>query len=350
MRKIKVAQRGVQHDHANVTYRSITHLSDIFDVVGIAVEPDEDSRPNPVAVNGIKDKLYEGHNLMTVEEIFNIPDLDAVIIETNEISSVKYALMAAERGIAVHLDKPGGIKLADFERLVETVKKNNVPFHLGYMYRYNPAVIQAHKVINSGEIGELISVEAQMNCHHNAEKRQWLSSFPGGMMFFLGCHLVDLVIGFMGMPKEIIPLNTCSGVEGVTADDQGFAVMKYDSGNSFVKAYATERFGFLRRQLVLSGTRGTVEINPLEIYGVRTPHDNHNTKIRISSERGGNDINSWHDIGEWKTIGLFDRYDNMMRSFAEMVRGEKVNPYTPDYELEVYKHVLKACGSEEIKL
>ena len=169
-------------------------------------------------------------------------------------------------------------------------------------------------------------------------------------MFFLGCHLVDLVIGFMGMPKEIIPLNTCSGVEGVTADDQGFAVMKYDSGNSFVKAYATERFGFLRRQLVLSGTRGTVEINPLEIYGVRTPHDNHNTKIRISSERGGNDINSWHDIGEWKTIGLFDRYDNMMRSFAEMVRGEKVNPYTPDYELEVYKHVLKACGSEEIKL
>ena len=108
MRKIKVAQIGIQHDHASVTYRSITHLSDIFEVVGIAVEPEEDYRPNPVAVNGIKDKLYEGHNLMTVEEIFNIPDLDAVIIETNEISSVKYAIMAAERGIAVHLDKQGG--------------------------------------------------------------------------------------------------------------------------------------------------------------------------------------------------------------------------------------------------
>ena len=60
MRKIKVAQRGVQHDHANVIYRSITHLSDIFDVLGIAVEPEEDSRPNPVVKEGINGSLYSG--------------------------------------------------------------------------------------------------------------------------------------------------------------------------------------------------------------------------------------------------------------------------------------------------
>ena len=59
MRKIKVAQIGVQHDHASVIYRSITHLSDIFDVVGIAVEPEEDSRPNPVAAQGINGDIYK---------------------------------------------------------------------------------------------------------------------------------------------------------------------------------------------------------------------------------------------------------------------------------------------------
>ena len=348
MRKIKVAQIGVQHDHANVTYRSITHLSDIFEVVGIAVEPDEDSRPNPVAVNGIKDKLYEGHNLMTVEEIFNIPDLDAVIIETNEISSVKYAIMAAERGIAVHLDKPGGIKLEDFERLVETVKKNNVPFHLGYMYRYNPAVIEALKIVKSGEIGNVCSVEAQMNCHHSAEKRQWLKDFPGGMMFFLGCHLVDLVINFHGFPEEIVPLNTSTGFDGVTAYDMGMAVFKYKNGNSFIKTSAAEHCGFLRRQLVITGEKGTIEINPIEMYACNTKFDNHTCKMRVSSKERGVDISSWHTIGEWKEFDLFDRYNNMMESFAAMVRGEKVNPYTPDYELEIYKNVLKACNSEEI--
>ena len=349
MRRLKVAQIGVQHDHANVIYRSITHLSDIFDVVGIAVEPDEDSRPNPVVVQGINGPLYNGHNLMTVEEIFNIPDLDAVIIETNEIASVKYALMAAERGIAVHLDKPGGLVLADFEKLVETVKKNNVPFHTGYMYRYNPAVIEALKIVKSGEIGEVCSVEAQMNCLHSAQKRQWLESFPGGMLFFLGCHLVDLVISFHGFPKEVVPLSTSTGFDGVTANDMGMAIFKYDNGNSFIKTSAAEPCGFLRRQLVITGEKGTIEINPIEMYAAKTKFDNHTCKMRVSSKEHGVDIASWHTIGEWKEFDLFDRYNNMMKSFAEMVRGEKVNPYTPDYELEVYKHVLRACGSNEIK-
>ena len=33
----------------------------------------------------------------------------------------------------------------------------------------------------------------------------------------------------------------------------------------------------------------------------------------------------------------------MMLSFAEMVRGEKKNPYTYDYELELFKVIMKAC-------
>lgn len=347
MRKIKVAQIGIQHDHAGVTYRSITHLTDIFDVVGLAVEPEEDSRPN-TNVQDINGNLYSGHNLMTVEEIFNIPDLDAVIIETNEIASTKYALMAAERGIAVHLDKPGGIVLSDFEKLVKTVKENNVVFHTGYMYRYNPAVIKALEIVKSGEIGEICSVEAQMNCYHGPKKRQWLESFPGGMMFFLGCHLVDLAINFMGFPKDVIPLNMSSGFDGVTADDMGMAIFKYKNGNAFIKSTATEHCGFMRRQLVITGEKGTIEINPIEMYVRDTTFDNHSCKMRVSSKERGVDVGSWRAIGKWEDFEPFDRYDNMMLSFAAMVRGEKVNSYTPDYELEIYKHVLKACGSSEV--
>jgi hypothetical protein len=35
----------------------------------------------------------------------------------------------------------------------------------------------------------------------------------------------------------------------------------------------------------------------------------------------------------------------MMRNFAEMVCG-KENPYTYDYELNLYKLILRACGKE----
>ena len=41
---------------------------------------------------------------------------------------------------------------------------------------------------------------------------------------------------------------------------------------------------------------------------------------------------------------LFDRYIPMMEGFASYIRKEALNPFTPDYELAVYKTVLKACG------
>ena len=36
----------------------------------------------------------------------------------------------------------------------------------------------------------------------------------------------------------------------------------------------------------------------------------------------------------------------MPLSFGEMVRGEKENPYTYDYELELFKTILVCCGIE----
>ena len=40
----------------------------------------------------------------------------------------------------------------------------------------------------------------------------------------------------------------------------------------------------------------------------------------------------------------FGRYDTMLQSFAAMVRGEKTNPYTYDYELQVFRALLACCG------
>ena len=100
--------------------------------------------------------------------------------------------------------------------------------------------------MRAGELGRILSVEAQMNCSHPAEVRQWLQDFPGGMMFFLGCHLVDLILQLKGMPDNIIPLNRCTGMDGVTAQDFGMAVFEYPDGISFAKTSACEKGGFLR--------------------------------------------------------------------------------------------------------
>jgi predicted dehydrogenase len=216
------------------------------------------------------------------------------------------------------------------------MKQTGKVFHIGYMYRYNPCIIDALKKTRRGDLGEIISVEVQMNCFHPPQMREWLKNLPGGMMFYLGCHLIDLIFSIQGTPKRIYPFNKCSGFEIKDGEDFGFAVLEYSNGVSFAKTTAIEMGGFERRQLVINGTKGTIELKPLEWLLPQKHFQNTAKKEVYTSE--------WHTSTQKEWCAPFDRYIPMIQSFGEMVLGKQKNPYTLDYELELFKLILKACG------
>ena len=329
MRKIRIAQIGTnRYSHAPEVFISLKTMTDIFDVVGYALVEDERET--------CQNKMYafEGYPELSLDEILNDPTIEAVAVETDEIHLLKYAQMAADHGKHIHMEKPGSPSLADFERLINTVKEKKLTFHVGYMYRYNPFIMEAIQEADEGKFGEIFSVEAQMSRHDKPETREWLGSFPGGMMFYLGCHLVDLVIRLRGEPTAIIPYNRSVDPNGIGTEDYAMAVLEYPNGVSFVKTCAKEIGGFGRRQLVINGTEGSVEIKPLEI-AQKGP----GFLLRTQRTRRLPDGSPVHE--ETPTFG---RYDTMLQTFAAIVRGEKDNPYTYDYELSVFRAVLACCG------
>ena len=329
MRKIRIAQIGTnRHSHAPEVFISLKTMTDIFDVVGYALVEDERET--------CQNKMYafEGYPELSLDEILNDPTIEAVAVETDEIHLLKYAQMAADHGKHIHMEKPGSPSLADFEHLINTVKEKKLTFHVGYMYRYNPFIMEAIQEADEGKFGEIFSVEAQMSRNDKPETREWLGSFPGGMMFYLGCHLVDLVIRLRGEPTAIIPYNRSVDPNGIGTEDYAMAVLEYPNGVSFVKTCAKEIGGFGRRQLVINGTEGSVEIKPLEI-AQKGP----GFLLRTQRTRRLPDGSPVHE--ETPTFG---RYDTMLQTFAAIVRGEKTNPYTYDYELSVFRAVLACCG------
>lgn len=332
MKKIQIAQIGVGHDHALVVLDNVLKQNDLFEVVGFAV-PECEKETFSDRIETYK-KIIP---LKSVDEILNDPEIQAVLIETEEVNLTKYALMAAEKGLHIHMDKPGGTDLALFQKLIDTAKKNGCVFHTGYMYRYNSNILSAMEKIKNGDLGEIYSVEAQMSCWHKKEKKQWLERFPGGMLFYLGCHLIDIIVRIQGIPDEIIPLSVSTGAEGTTAKDFGMAVLKYKNGVSFAKTTASECGGFNRRQVVIAGTKGTIEIKPLEYI------QNGDETLLYSDKKEVSGF-EWHAKGETKTTAPYDRYDAMMQAFSRYVHGEAKNPWDYDYELQLFKILLNACG------
>ena len=343
MKRIKIAQIGAGHDHAPAAIQTLMLLdiAGIYELVGYCVVPDDNGNIPANSYEGNKDS-YKDVKQMSLEEILNYKGLDAVAIETEDRALTKYALMAAEKGLHIQMDKPGGIDGDEFDKLIDTVKSKNLVFHTGYMYRYNPAVLKLKEDIAEGKLGDIISVEAQMNCIHGIEKRNWLGNYPGGMLYFLGCHMVDLVYSIMGEPEEIIPLSCTSGLDGTTAKDFGMAVFKYKNGVSFAKSTAVEIGGFERRQLVVVGTKGTVELCPFEWLsnGLKDVFSPQITVVREAFS--GN----WHLKGERHFSPEHGRYDAMFRAIADYVGGVKSNPYAYEYERKLHKILLKACGQE----
>ncbi len=134
-------------------------------------------------------------------------------------------------------------------------------------------------------------------------------------MFFLGCHLIDVILQVCGTPKEVISLNCSAGKDNVNTDVFGMVVLKYENGVSFAKVNTTEISGFSRRLIVVCGTEGTVEIHPIEesvagiMYGT-TAYKRENNEIKYYGCKDKERVKS----------NVFTRYGNMLKSFAEYVR------------------------------
>jgi len=332
MKRLKVAQIGTSEtEHAVQVFKSLTQHPEVFDVIGYA-DVDQHAKPLPT--------VFAAHRQMNVQDILQTPDLDAVVIECDENLQTRYALMAAQHNLPIHLEKPCGDDHAAFNCLIDEIEARGLLLHTGYMYRYNPAVLHALSLVKAGKLGKIHSVEAHMNCLHKPAMRRWMKNYQGGMMFYLGCHLVDLIFQLQGEPLSITPLNMSVGVDPAYGEDFGMALFQYPDGVSFAKASAAEPGGYMRRQLVICGEKGTLEIKPLERSHGGEMVSTEITEYYIDE----NGLCPWSSEGTHTVYPPYNRYDDMLLSFAAMVRGEKQNPYTTAYERQLHRLVMQACG------
>jgi predicted dehydrogenase len=338
MKKIKIAQIGTGHDHAHVVFSALNRLTDVFEIVGYAEVPEDDLAYEWTKTNR-KNNVYCYQNAQkyTVEELLEKEDLDAVLIETYDLNLVKYAQLFADKGLHIHMDKAAGESAEAFEKLLSIIKEKDLAFNMGYMYRYNPIVREVFKKVRQGDLGRIYSIDAEMSCYYSKEKREWLGGFQSGMMQYLGCHLIDLVVRLQGVPDEIIPYNSSTTADGVNSKDFAFAVLKYPNGVSTIKSSMLESGGYMRRRFIVNGEKGTTEIRPLEYYAEDSSKIK--SKITIFTPEDG-----WTGVGVQTESETFDRYEGMLLAFAEMIQGKRSREVDLETEALVQRCLLTAGG------
>ena len=322
MAKIKYGQIGVGHGHA--TKIEVYRESDEYEVVGL-VEPDESLHDR------IKSQpAYRDVPLMTEEQLLNTPGLEVVGVETRVRNQIATAQRCVDAGMHVHLEKPGGASLPKLDAVLDQAAKKHLVVQLGYMYRYNPAILLLREFLSKGWLGDVFEVHAVMSKQSPAPARLEMAEFTGGTMFELGCHLIDLLHIVLGAPEKVIPYPRHSGNFNDALNDNMLAVFEYPKATATIRSSLIEYEGFARRHLAVCGTHGTLHIQPLDNPSVRLAL----TQNRGKYERGYQDV----------TFPKYSRYVGDAADLAKIIRNEKDPDLSYEHDREVLRTVLLASG------
>ena len=331
-KKVRVVQWGMCHEHADGKFKSVKKLPDDYELVGII-----DDRESKTPREDRDFKVFDGVPRMTPEQLWADKSIQCVFVEVTNDDLIPIAWKVAKHGLAMHLDKPCGQNLKKFEALMDFCKARGIPVQIGYMFRVNPAIKFATKAVKEGWLGDIISVEADMYHDYGSKNyNAYIASFKGGIMYNLGCHLVDFILPMMpGMPTKAHVVHLPAPGDPDNAGTNCVSVLEWPHATVTVRS--SRHAACSNRWLRIQGTKGAIDLRPIERFDGKPTKLEMRLKFDVPGYKKGTHV---VDCGIQK-----DRYADQLKELADIVRGRRPNPPGQyDHDVAVHKATLMACG------
>lgn len=158
---------------------------------------------------------------------------DFVLIATQDDHHVEPALQALELGYHVLLEKPMAVNIEDCERLVEASEQSGRLLQICHVLRYAPLYRCVKEVIDSGEIGDIVTIQHSENVSfwhyaHSYCRGHWRNRKASSPMILAkSCHDLDLIHWLADAPPvrlSSIESPTLLNSENAPADAPDFCI------------------------------------------------------------------------------------------------------------------------------
>jgi len=143
------------------------------------------------------------------KEITTAPDIDWVLVISPNNMHKEHIVSAFENGKNVFAEKPLATQIEDCQAIFDAHKKSGKLFATGFVLRYTPLYRKVKALLDAGEIGKLIAVEAnekitpQHGTHIMTNWRRF-AELSGSHMLEKCCHDLDLMNWLIGaLPSKV---------------------------------------------------------------------------------------------------------------------------------------------------
>lgn len=310
---------GASHSHAEGKLAAVQSVSD-WHLIGVA---ESDAK--------IRQKLEgRGIPLLSREQLLEHPESRAIAVESPVRDHARDGLAVLEAGKHLHLEKAPADTMAGFRQVVELARNKNLLLQVGYMWRHNPGIVGALEAARRGWLGNVYAIRGNIGNQLEERRRPEWAEFRGGVMFELGCHLIDPMVRLLGRPRVVTPFLQKAGEFRDTLNDNTIAVLEWEKAEGIVQGSNLEPHSSRYRILEIRGTNGRAIVNPIEQPVLTIDLENPAGPYAAGSQK--------------RPLPNYRRYVDDFVELAAAVRGEKKLAVTPEEDLLVEEAVLRCSG------
>ena len=154
-------------------------------------------------------KKYGCDQEKSYEDVLKRTDIEGVILTTPNVVHTEQAILAAQHGKHIFVEKPIANTMADGKKIIEACQKAGVALVVGHDIRRLKGFRKAKEIIDQGVIGKPTMVEANfsnnLGFELTPEKWRWYgddSGCPAGALMTMGVHHADTLNYFFGPIKS----------------------------------------------------------------------------------------------------------------------------------------------------
>jgi predicted dehydrogenase len=175
------------------------------------------------------DKYKDLVHCDTYEEFLN-QDLDAVFICAFNNVAAEYTIRALEKGLHVFCEKPPAHTIAELEEVLKVEEKTKKVLKYGFNHRVHYSIIEAKKLIDSGEMGKLLWLRGVYgkagSIDYNENWRNYKKYSGGGILLDQGIHMLDLMCYFTNDSFDVLNAKLTNSFWDIEVEDNAFITMQ----------------------------------------------------------------------------------------------------------------------------
>jgi predicted dehydrogenase len=192
---IVIGLLGITHPHASARLRALREIENV-EVVAAA---DDDPRLQYFTAK------YDLEP-REIDKVLSDERINAIMVHAKSRDMVPHTLRALAAGKSVVVEKPGGGTVDDLRQLREAELANSsLVVQVGYNVRLAQSVERAKELIESGVIGDVVTVSARGAALAGEHLTEHLNqpADMGGVLWILGCHMLDSLVRVFGAPESV---------------------------------------------------------------------------------------------------------------------------------------------------